>query len=302
MRPSRLEGIALEHVPGVGPVELHSLTSGLVNESCRVVRDGRWYALRVGSLDSNELGLDREWECRVLSSAAAAGVGPRIRYCDPATGILVTDWVPGRPLSIAEVGRSDCIDAMARLLRRVHALPIPQPPRALGPAEWISRYSLQGAAYPGTATRSAARGLHAAAMNRLAAVDLCSGAEGVLCHSDLHRFNVAVDGGIVLLDWEYAHVADPYWDLAGWVANNDASAPFARQFLGNYLGRTADSQEEARLQRFAWLYDYVCLLWSELYLNLHAGAGCDSVAARAQRLAKRLVETSGGRAGEVPAH
>jgi len=45
-----------------------------------------------------------------------------------------------------------------------------------------------------------------------------------------------------------------------------------------------------------WLYDYVCLLWSELYLSLHrgrpAGMGVDSapdeVSARAQLLTARL--------------
>ena len=44
----------------------------------------------------------------------------------------------------------------------------------------------------------------------------------VLCHSDLHAANlVATERGLVLLDWEYAHVSEALWDLAGWACNND---------------------------------------------------------------------------------
>ncbi|CAH1212654.1 hypothetical protein PAECIP111893_03575 [Paenibacillus plantiphilus] len=36
----------------------------------------------------------------------------------------------------------------------------------------------------------------------------------VLCHGDLHLGNYAqVDGRIVVLDWEHAHLSSPYWDL-----------------------------------------------------------------------------------------
>ncbi len=45
---------------------------------------------------------------------------------------------------------------------------------------------------------------------------------GVVCHSDLHPMNLICGAeSLILLDWEYAHVADPLWDLAGWSANND---------------------------------------------------------------------------------
>ncbi len=51
-----------------------------------------------------------------------------------------------------------------------------------------------------------------------------------------------------------------------------------------------------------WLYDYVCLLWSELYLTA-AGADrapersrSDGVAARARQLAARLIATASSRA------
>jgi hypothetical protein len=81
--------------------------------------------------------------------------------------------------------------------------------------------------------------------------------------------------------------------------------------LASYTGRPPARTDYLRLQLLGWLYDYVCLLWSELYLNLHrnerpgadsrgadspgvnsSGAALDDpqggVAARARLLAARL--------------
>jgi thiamine kinase-like enzyme len=124
----------------------------------------------------------------------------------------------------------------------------------------------------------------------------------VLCHSDLHRLNLAAGERLVLLDWEYAHVSDPYWDLAAWIANNDGTASFAADVLAGYLERPAGEHESERLRLLTWLYDYVCLLWSELYLTQRAGAPGGEVSARAGALALRLNGESGGRETQVPAH
>ena len=125
----------------------------------------------------------------------------------------------------------------------------------------------------------------------------------MLCHSDLHPLNL-VDcaatldsrGALVLLDWEYAHASDPLWDLAGWSANTDLEHELQQDLLAQYLGRAPAPDEQLRLRRLAWLYDYVCLLWSELYLNLHgagkAGTAEEGVAARARLLATRLMHPS----------
>src|SRR5258706_405128 len=72
----------------------------------------------------------------------------------------------------------------------------------------------------------------------------------------------------------------------------------------------ATRTEYLRLQLLGWLYDYVCLLWSELYLNLHRNErpGVDTpgaapggpqggVAARARLLAARLHASPSSRTG-----
>jgi thiamine kinase-like enzyme len=289
MRPSLLEELARRWVPGTGPVRIDPWSDGLINQSCRVERDGRLYSLRVTAADDRDLGLDRQWECRVLARAAAAGLAPAIHCCRPADGILVADWAANAGWSTEDVRASGNIEAMAQLLRRVHELPIPLPARIMTPENWIAHYSAALQRRGRAVRRRWVTGLRAAAESRVAQLAAASGKpRAVLCHSDLHCLNIARERGLVLLDWEYAHVSDPYWDLAGWMANNDATADFAAEFLARYWERPATADELDRGRLFAWVYDFVCLLWSELYLSLRPESGAAAVAERAAAVAERL--------------
>lgn len=281
-------------MPGAGPVLIHPLTRGLVNESCRVERGGRLYALRVAGTASRDLGLDRRWECEVLGVAARAGLAPAVEYCDPTRGILITEWVQGRPWSTEEAQRPAAVDAMAHLLRRTHALALPQQARAMNPAAWIAHYA-GAAARRGVRESPPVADLRTAAGSHLAALAALPGTDRVLCHGDLHRLNIMVGSRLVLLDWEYAHVSDPLWDLAGWISNNDWAEDSAVLLLASYRQRPLEANERTRLRILVWLYEYVCLLWSELYLSDRPSPASGEVAARAERLGRRLKRPSGSR-------
>jgi thiamine kinase-like enzyme len=150
---------------------------------------------------------------------------------------------------------------------------------------WIEAY---GAALWRRPSRASDAALRAAAASRCEELAKLPGVAAAVCHSDLHRMNVIEEGdSLTLLDWEYAHVSDPLWDLAGWSANNDFEAQTQRQLLMNYLGTPPSSFEWTRFRLLSWLYDYVCLLWSELYLSLRCDAE-NGISQRATRLDARL--------------
>ena len=296
MSPDRVEEAARRYVPGVGAVSVERLGRGLVNESHRVMRDGRVYSLRMPAAEPAPTGVDREWECRVLALASAAGLAPRIERCEPRLGVLVAQWEEGRALGADEARGPDASVQVAELTRRVHALPLPGNARVLGPADWIEHYRdaltrLPMAARQAPRMQGRAAGadaLQAEAERRLGALEALSRAPRVLCHSDLHAANLVwTERGLVLLDWEYAHVSEALWDVAGWACNNDLE-PAARAFLlMSYLGRPPSGEEAQRLEDLAWLYDYVCLLWSEVYCGA-AGASDERILERGCTLAGRL--------------
>jgi thiamine kinase-like enzyme len=286
MLPDELKALAARHVPGAGPLDITRLRNGLVNETYKLLRGGAAFALRVASANPHHLGVDRQWEARLLQNAAAADLAPAPVYCDPQRGILISRWSEGRPWSPQDARQPANIRRMAELLRRVHDLPIPAPPRLMNAAGWIERYS-GGARRAAGESGDAGGVLRDMAAAQLAALAVLPGAEAVVCHSDLHILNLIDRGGsLILLDWEYAHAADPLWDVAAWSANNDFEPQLQRQLLAAYTQRPPTPDETPRLRRLVWLYDYVCWLWSELYLSQRGDSG---VAARAPLLAARLL-------------
>jgi thiamine kinase-like enzyme len=284
-----LGSVAERHVPGVGPVDIQPSRQGLVNTTYRVLRDGHAYALRAEAAQPYDLGLDRRWEARVLERAAAADLAPPLVYCDPERGIVISRWMDGQSWGRKDTLLPANLSRMAELLRRIHGLRLPVPTRVMTPGQWMDYYS---AAVTPTARAEALRPQALERVRQLAALPRVP---PVVCHSDLHTLNL-IDRGdsLVLLDWEYAHAADPFWDLAGWSANNDFKDEPTWELLANYVGRTPTREDCLRLRHLRWLYDYVCLLWSELYLSLHRGESITvdmalgEVSARAQLLAARL--------------
>jgi thiamine kinase-like enzyme len=256
------------------------------------------------------IGVDREWECRVLAVASAAGIAPLIERCEPRLGVLVARWEDGHTLGAAEARRADMLGRVAQLARRVHALAPPGSARVLDAADWIKRYGDALNRLP-TDTRRALRTralaasadlLQAEAERRLGMLADSPRAPAVLCHSDLHPANlVASERGLVLLDWEYAHVSEALWDIAGWACNIDLEAEARALLLASYLGRPAAREEERRLELLAWLYDYVCLLWSEVYCGA-TEISDRLILERGRLLAARLVRRASGGPGELPAH
>jgi thiamine kinase len=297
MQPREAEQIARQAVPGSGTPRLSRLGSGLLNDTYRVDRDGLAFSMRL-AVGSSGSSLDRAWELRVLQVAAQQGLAPALVRGDAERGFVVQEWVEGQSWPAPAVRRMPNIARMAALLKRVHELPVPMPARIMRPSAWVMHYRARLAA----AGLSGAPALAAAAAARLADHEAMPQTASVVCHSDLHLLNViecpvrtSCASSLKLLDWEYAHVSEPFWDLAGWSANNDFSDRLLRELLAAYLGRAPDEHEWTRCKLLVWLYDYVCLLWSRLYLNLRRGGATDDIETRAGVLNARLTDSLASR-------
>jgi len=277
MLRSEVVQLARRHVPGLDEPEVQLQNAGIVNNTYQVRRDGRWYALRVVS-DDCEGEFDREWEYQVLQCASGAGLAPLIEYCDRATGVLVSRWAPGHSWTAAEVRRVVNFHRISEFIWSVQALPIAKPAREIRPRAWIERYR----------ERSNIQ-LDLRAEQQLEILDALPDLRAVLCHSDLHIGNLVDTGSALLaLDWEYAHVSDVHWDLAGWGSANDFTPIEQRELLRVFLGRVPDSTEWARYEALTWIYDYMCLLWCEHYLNRRPDDPTSHIAARCATLFGRL--------------
>jgi thiamine kinase-like enzyme len=284
MRSPEIERLCRTIVPGIGSIDLEALGAGLISETYRVARDGIAYSLKVAA-EPRELCLDLPWEARVLELAGSIGLAPRLQYCDLDAAVLLTRWAQGRSWDSHQARTATNMENVAALLRRVHSLAIPLPAREVTPLQWIHTYD---AALSRRNSRPSDPALRSAALARTQSLAELPREIGVVCHSDLHSLNLLQEGdALILLDWEYAHVTDPLWDAAGWCANNDFEADMQRRLLTSYLGTAPTSSQWQRFRLLLALYDYVCLLWSQLYLIVR-GEGANGVAERARVLDARL--------------
>ena len=285
MQLPEIERLCDAVVPGTGSIEFKALGAGLISQTYRVARDGLVYTLKVAAEHRPDLRLDLPWELRVLEDAGGAGLAPRLVYFDLDGAVLLTRWAEGRSWLSQEAAALANLDRIAALLRRVHALAVPMPARLVTPLQWIEIYD---EALSRQASHSSDPVLRKEALVRAQAWLKLPRAIGVVCHSDLHTLNVLQENdSLILLDWEYAHVTDPLWDLAGWCANNDFDAELQWGLLRRYLGNAPILSEWQRFKLLLALYDYVCLQWSQLYLNVR-GEEAHGVAERARLLDARL--------------
>lgn len=281
MRSPEIEALCAAIVPGDGPVHIQPLSRGLVNETYRVRRQGLEYSLRLAVADGRSIALDRAWEARLLQIAGDADVAPALSFADAERGILLCEWQPGSSWRRPAGSDQQDIEPIARLLQRVHALSVPRPPHRMNPASWLKHYESCG---PGALARWPAASRHLSEWAGL------PGVSEVVCHGDVHALNLVQSGdSIRLLDWEYAHVSEPFWDLAGWCANEDLETAARHRLLTCYLGHVPTAQEWRRLELLLWLYDYVCMQWSVLCLNRDPdGPAAAGVARRRVLLDARL--------------
>jgi thiamine kinase-like enzyme len=185
---------------------------------------GETFVLRIGGKDTELLGIDRNVEHRASLAAAALGIGPEVVAFVEPEGYLVTRFVEG------EVGRVSAAEAAA-LLRRFHA----------GPAI-AGRFDAFRVVETYAATaRERGVALPAGYAAAKATADRIERRRGRFepgpCHNDLLAANFIHDGErLWIVDWEYAGMGDPAFDLANFAVSNDLDEAGDRELLEAYGG------------------------------------------------------------------
>ena len=201
--------------PG-GADAVEPLGGGITNRNFKVTAGGDAFVLRIGGNDTGLLGIDRQVEHTASLAAARLGIGPEVVAFLEPEGYLVTRFVEG------EVGRVSIAEAAAALHTLHAAPPIAGRFDAFRVVE--SYAGIAGREAPDWAT-AIARQIEARR----------AGAPLVPCHNDLLAANFIHDGGRVwIVDWEYAGMGDPAFDLANYAVNNGLDEEGDRALLAAY--------------------------------------------------------------------
>lgn len=237
------------------PQLIKPLPGGLTNNNY-LLRDGeRLLVLRLNSAISAALDLDREAELQTLCLADAAGLSAPLIYSDPQRQYLVSGFIRGRPWAAAD---RTALTGLADLLKAIHQLP--------AIANKLDVRHKQLHYWQAIDPRLACYGELTACRARFSHyLDHASPDVGqaCLCHNDLLPDNLLWDekGQLRAIDWEYAAMGDPFYDLAVIVEGHGFSTGQQQQLLAAYLQAAPGRADWQRLHYWRIVYRYLSLLW-----------------------------------------
>jgi thiamine kinase-like enzyme len=204
---------------------IHPIAGGITNRNfaIRGVGPAQSYVARLCE-PRPLLGIDRRNEVICQEAASAWGIAPEVVHHED--GLLIARFVEGRTLTAADIADPDVLDRLAALLRRLHEAWDVLAGEVLYfcPFQTVRTYArtaarlAAGMPFDIVAMLEDARRLS----RRIAPF------RPVLCHNDLLPANLIDDGWrLCLVDWEYAGVGHPLFDLANVSAN--AALPEGRE-------------------------------------------------------------------------
>ena len=259
---------ALHRLPELAGRELTltALTGGITNRNFRVDAAGtdeRW-VIRLAGNDTHLLGISREVEHAATVAAAGVGVGPEVTAFIRPEGYLVTRFITGSPVSDEAVHRTDTLRRVADSLRRIHDGPAI--PGLFVPLRIVEAY--RALAIARGVTIPPEYELAAAAGRRIEGALLAAPLELRPCHNDLLNANFIDDGTrIRIIDWEYAGMGDPFFDLGNFSINHELTPDEDETLLAAYDG-TVRRDRLARLTLMRVVSDFREAMWGVLQQGL----------------------------------
>jgi thiamine kinase-like enzyme len=255
---------AMQRVPDLAGRDLSfvALSGGITNRNFLVTAAGARdrYVLRLAGNDTHLLGISREVEHAATVAAAGVGVGPEVVAFIRPEGYLVTRFIEGSPVPLASVHRPETLAKVADSLRRFHDGP--PIPGLFMPFRIVEAYRAlamaRGVAIPPEYE------LAMSISRRIELAFLAAPVELRPCHNDLLNANFIDDGErIRIVDWEYAGLGDPFFDLGNFSVNHDLSPEEDAILLEAWEGE-ARRPRAARLLLMRIASDFREAMWAVL--------------------------------------
>ncbi len=296
---------AMQKVPELAGrgLTLTALTGGITNRNFRVDAAGtdeRW-VIRLAGNDTHLLGISREVEHAATVAAAGVGVGPEVTAFIRPEGYLVTRFIVGSPVSDEAVHGPETLRRVADSLRRIHDGPAI--PGLFVPLRIVEAYRAlalaRGVVIPTAYDEASAVG------RRIEMALLSNPIELRPCHNDLLNANFIDDGTrIRIIDWEYAGMGDPFFDLGNFSINHELTPSEDELLLAAYDSEVRPDRL-ARLTLMRVVSDFREAMWGVLQQGVssldvdfvaYATAGFDRLLTNASmpRFERALTEVARG--------
>jgi thiamine kinase-like enzyme len=252
---ARLAAVLGPRQGGVRPLD-----GGITNRNYRVNFGGDEYVVRLPGKDTNLLGIDREAERLATRQAAELGIGPKVAAMFEDPPCLVTCFVEGRELASPELRDQKVLDEVARGLRAFHDSGL-ELPTEFQVYDVVRDYAEVARSKGGEVPDEFDGALERAGQIVKAVADHPEHRASPN-HNDLLAANfLKSTDRIVIVDWEYAGMGDPFFDLGNFAVNNELGDEDAGRLLEAYFGEPATPRRAAALNLFRFMSDFREAMW-----------------------------------------
>ena len=254
-------------------ISYEQVTGGITNPNYKVTVDGTSYFLKIPGAGTDFI--DRE-NCHVANVIAEKSkIGPKVFYYYPDTGVEIFEWLDGfRTCLYSDVYDQDSLRQMIEGISRYHniegmSLSLQQ---SIFEQAWdmIDR-AKQGKYLPPWHRRMEyLLNVFEEAINNWG-IDLKP------CHMDFWTNNMMVNdetGEIKIIDWEYAAMSDPYFDLASVCGTNYLTEAVEVDVIKMYHGGEFNEAGFAKMKLYKIASDIKWGYWS-LQQYIHSDVDFD---------------------------
>ena len=222
-----------------GPVHPEPLGGGITNVNFKVEDADRHYVVRIGD-DIPVHQIMRFNELAASRAAHAAGISPAVVYAEP--GATVLEFVDGQTLEPKDVRSRPMLERIVDLLICCHR-EVPHHLRGPVLAFWVFHVVRD---YAHTLEEGRSR-MASGVPDLMAKAERLQEAVGpveiVFGHNDMLAANLIDDGKrLWLIDWDYAGLNSPLFDLGGLASNNELSSDDETWLLERYFDRPVSEE------------------------------------------------------------
>lgn len=229
----------------------HSLSKSALSEVFLCSFNKIDAVIRLDILCAGRLAIDRENEFALLKSIQYLDLAPKALYVDPSNGILIWEYVLGAEIIFDSADTKQSIGSLGKCLRTIHSIDIPE--------NLTDIFSNSMSLYHELLRDTADAYLFKKASNLYNEL-LNDDVSKVLSHNDLHKKNILWNDAFYFLDWEYAGMNHPCFDIASLVRSFQLSKKEVHELSIGYSFNTKLFNQE-KIKKWIEFIEYLDEVW-----------------------------------------
>ncbi|MFL2718023.1 MAG: phosphotransferase [Gammaproteobacteria bacterium] len=197
----------IKSIPGEFALD-QNLTSGAIAQVFLCTFNAAKAVIRIDCPSASLLSIDRDKEVKILNTLKNLKLAPKVLYQDESAGILIWKFIPGIKPSFNTNNKDHCLKLLGRELSLIHRTSIPD--------DCSDIFSNSMELYGNLLQDTVYEPLYKKASSLFKELYFDETPK-VLSHNDLNQDNLLWKNKFYFLDWEYASLNHPCFDLASLV-------------------------------------------------------------------------------------